>query len=250
MKLAVCNLSIIPLRLEASHRSEMVSQVLFAEVFDVLEESGDFVKIKMCDTGYVGWIQKGQFVFLEQDWSLAHTIVDIGGAVATCEGKNVSLLHGTKLPGKTFLLGRDEYSIESGQLRKMSLDNFDEEMERLIVHYNNSPYLWGGRSKYGIDCSGFSQLILAHFGKSIPRDAWQQAEKGTVVDFLVHSQKGDLAFFNNEEGHITHVGVLLEYNRIIHAAGRVRIDRIDNEGIFNTELQKYTHRLRIVKRYF
>lgn len=249
MRLAACNLSIIPLRSEASHRSEMLSQILFAELFEVLEEGQDFVKIKMCDTGYEGWIQNNQFTILESVWPAANLLVDRNGGVAVFNNQTVSLLHGTKLPGQQLNLGKDKYIIQS-KLREVTLEDFDTEIQHLITDYINSPYLWGGRSRYGIDCSGFSQLIYAHFGVHIPRDAWQQAEKGTVVDFLAESKKGDLAFFDNEVGAITHVGILLNEQQIIHASGRVRIDKIDNEGIFNVDLQKYTHRLRIVKRYF
>lgn len=249
MKLAICNLSIIPLRLEASHRSEMVSQVLFAEIFEVLDECGDFVKIQMCDTGYKGWILNSQFVFIDFAWTPTQKIVDVEGAVAISKNQEIPLLHGTRLVGQELEIGNNRYNVSSG-IRTAGLENFDNEMQRLVKYYLNSPYLWGGRSRYGIDCSGFSQLIYTHFGVSIARDAWQQAEQGTSVDFLSEAKKGDLAFFDNEEGNITHVGVLLNENTIIHASGRVRIDKIDNEGIFNEELKKITHKLRIVKRFF
>lgn len=110
--------------------------------------------------------------------------------------------------------------------------------------------MWGGRSRYGIDCSGFSQLVYKHFGISLLRDAYQQAESGQTVDFLSEILPGDLAFFDNEAGRITHVGVMIDYETIIHAAGRVRVDKMDNQGIFNADLNRYTHNLRIVKRYF
>lgn len=249
MKIAAVNLSIVPLRAEAAHRSEMVSQVLFGETFEILEEGIDFVKVRLLDTNYEGWIQRNQFAEVEQYDANISTIVGMQGAVAQSEKYRVNLLHGTKIIENQVQIGNQVFEI-SGELRKVTLDDFDLEMKNLIDFYLNSPYLWGGRSNNGIDCSGFSQVIYRHFGQALPRDAWQQAELGEVVDFLTEVKKGDLAFFDNEAGRITHVGVMLDSETIIHAAGRVRIDKIDNEGIFNAELNKYTHRLRIVKRYF
>ncbi len=122
-------------------------------------------------------------------------------------------------------------------------------MAQLALSYKNTPYLWGGRSQWGIDCSGFSQLIYSCFGISLPRDAYQQAEMGEIVDFISEIQVGDLAFFDNADGRITHVGIMLDRDTIIHASAKVRIDRMDTEGIFNAELNRYSHKLRIIKRY-
>lgn len=249
MKLAACNLSLVPLRAEPSHRSEMVSQILFGELFEIIEEDIDFVKVRMIDVDYEGWIQKGQFVESENDMKYRPNVVGMGGAKAVSESDKVDLIPGTALTSDKLLLGKNNYIIK-GDLRKASLSDFEDEFSKLVNFYINSPYLWGGRSQFGIDCSGFSQACFKHFGITLPRDAWQQAEKGEIVDFLTEIKKGDLAFFDNEEGRITHVGIMIDSETIIHASGRVRIDKMDNEGIFNAELNKYTHRLRIVKRYF
>jgi len=115
--------------------------------------------------------------------------------------------------------------------------------------YLDVPYIWGGKSKFGIDCSGFCQQVYKAFGIRLPRDAYQQAALGEVVGFLQEVQCGDLAFFDNEEGKITHVGMMLSSQEIIHASGKVRIDKIDNQGIINVDTGARTHRLRIIKRY-
>lgn len=249
MKLAACNLSIIPLRSEASHRSEMVSQVLFGEYFEILKEQEDFVQIKMIDNGYEGWIQRHQFDIVSQGYVDNHLIVNTEGAVAKSGVKHIHLLHGTKIFNRKIVLGDEAYEIE-GQLRIPSLDDFALKFPKLISYYTNSPYLWGGRSRHGIDCSGFSQVVYRHFGLDLPRDAWQQAEKGEVVNFCSEIMPGDLAFFDNTSGRITHVGIMIDHETIIHASARIRIDKMDSEGIFNGDLKKYTHKLRIVKRYF
>lgn len=248
MVLLACNLSIVPLRAEAAHRSEMVTQVLFGEVFELIEEGTDFNHIRLLDTDYEGWIQRYQFGEVKQT-NNSNRIIGLAGGKAYSSAHTVQLLHGTPIPNDSIQIGEEHYKIE-GAVREGTLEDFEVEFPKLIQHYNNSPYLWGGRSPYGIDCSGFSQVVYRHFGIALKRDAWQQAESGDTVDFLPEIKAGDLAFFDNEAGRITHVGVMIDNETIIHAAGRVRIDKMDSQGIFNAEQNKYTHKLRIVKRYF
>lgn len=249
MKIAACNLSIVPLRAEPSHRSEMVSQILFGEFFEIIEESIDFVKVRLLSVDYEGWVQRNQYTLLSRSDSNDSLIVDFNGAVAISDKHKVKLYHGTSIHAKDLLIGEESFRIE-GTLRQVQLDDFETEFVKIIAYYSNTPYLWGGRSIAGIDCSGFSQVVYKHFGVLLLRDAWQQAEMGDVVDFLTEIKAGDLAFFDNEAGRITHVGIMIDSETIIHASGRVRIDKMDSEGIFNVELNKYTHKLRIVKRYF
>jgi hypothetical protein len=249
MSISACNLSIIPLRAEPSHRSEMVSQVLFGENFEIIEDSVDFVRIRLTETKYEGWIQKQQFATMVLSGVKRNTIVDLTGATAIAGAKLVHLIHGTPITGNSINIGEEHYSIE-GTIRETTLADFKTEFPKLIQYYKNTPYMWGGRSLSGIDCSGFSQVLYRHFGIALLRDAYQQAENGTTVDFLTEIKAGDLAFFDNEEGRINHVGVMIDNETIIHASGRVRIDKMDSQGIFNADLNRYTHHLRIVKRYF
>ena len=112
----------------------------------------------------------------------------------------------------------------------------------------NAPYLWGGKTPLGIDCSGFTQLVYKINGVKLKRDASDQALQGQTLSFIEESEPGDLAFFDDSEGNITHVGLLLENHRIIHASGMVRIDKIDQSGIFNIETQSHSHKLRFIKK--
>ena len=123
-----------------------------------------------------------------------------------------------------------------------------------IVHkaflFLNTPYLWGGKTPFGIDCSGFTQLVYKLCGHTLLRDAKDQATQGEVLSFIEESEPGDLAFFDNEEGVITHVGIIMQDYFIIHASGKVRIDVLDHSGIYNTDTKKHTHKLRVIKRIF
>ena len=123
-------------------------------------------------------------------------------------------------------------------------------IKQVAFKFLNTSYLWGGKSVFGIDCSGFTQMTYKFLNVPLPRDAWQQAEKGTVINFLQEAHCGDLAFFDSEAGNIIHVGILLNEHEIIHSSGKVRIDKIDTQGILNLESKQRTHKLRIIKRYF
>lgn len=254
MEFGICNLTIVPLRAEEAHRSEMVSQILFGETFEIIVKSKDWTKIRTEMDAYVGWVQNGQFLTVDnqgyQEYlSLENRKIGYEGGLLFNKDYSIQLLHGTPLR-KDFpyveVAGLMDYK---GQEVHFNQEDFINQVAILAKQYWDVPYLWGGRSKFGIDCSGFSQLIYQSFGVILPRDAYQQAELGYTVDFLSETQVGDLAFFDNEEGRITHVGIMLDEETIIHASSRVRIDRMDQEGIFNKEWNRYTHRLRIIKRY-
>lgn len=248
MSLYACILSIVPLRAEPGHRSEMVSQVLFGEVFEIIEKGKDFDKVRLLDVDYEGWIQHGQYATCGEVSNSNNFVVGLQGALAKTDTRHIQLVPGTRVQ-KEMLIADNMYHID-GALRRPVLTDFETEFPKLIDYYKDAPYMWGGRSVTGIDCSGLSQVVYAYFGVQLQRDAWQQAESGMVVDFLSETSPGDLAFFDNEAGRIIHVGVIINNETILHASGKVRIDKIDNEGIFNKELNRYTHKLRIVKRYF
>ena len=161
------------------------------------------------------------------------------------------LIAGSSLPHVAsdgqFTIDSTNYKLQS-TATKPSHNSFAQEILQVAKFYLNAPYLWGGRSVFGIDCSGFTQIVFKQFNLYLHRDAYQQAQQGELINFLEEAKTGDLAFFDNSDGHITHVGIIIDNNKIIHASGKVRIDFIDSQGIFNHELQRYTHTLRIIKR--
>ncbi len=144
-------------------------------------------------------------------------------------------------------IGDVEYSFE-GHTSDMGIKKSVEDLKATAYLFLNAPYLWGGRSPFGIDCSGFTQLVYKLNGYQLPRDASQQVELGTPLSFVEEAEPGDLAFFDNPEGKIIHVGIILEENKIIHAHGKVRVDRLDHSGIYNVDRKLHTHKLRVIKK--
>jgi len=261
MPYGLCTLSIIPLRLQPQHRSEMTSQVLFGETLEILDQNGPWSLVRLAYDNYEGWVETRQIDSISeelyQDMNQGPTTVsDLSThAILMKLGRDEMqhLVPGSTLPvmeeDGLFTIGLTNYMF-LGLAKETHTDDFPAGVEEVARFYLNTPYLWGGRSVFGIDCSGLSQMVFKHFGLVIPRDAHQQASQGKTVDFLQEGQAGDLAFFDSEEGKITHVGILLNNSEIIHASGKVRVDPIDENGIFNTDTQSYSHRLRIIKRMY
>lgn len=234
MDKAICTVSVAPVRAENSHKSEMVSQILYGESVEIIDVDGSFSKIKFDFDGYEGWVDTKQIAKISpEDFALRKT------ETFTKPYDRKSTKHGEML----ISIG-SEIESENPQTPKFATP---EMLAETALQFLNVPYLWSGRSFFGIDCSGFTQIVYKVNGISLPRDAYQQAEVGRVLDFVEESQPGDLAFFDNEEGKITHVGLMLESQKIIHAYGKVRIDILDSTGIFNKELNRHTHKLRFVK---
>lgn len=246
----ICFVPVAPLRKEAAHRSEMVSQLLFGERVQFIESSGDFVLVKNDYDAYIGWCQRSQLTELagnflvEEPEILSSAYINAGmlrdAAIHLPMGVPISNWQGITEPKFTY----------AGTTHTAGTVPFSESaVVAISTSYLNVPYLWGGKSVFGIDCSGFSQQVFRYFGKKLPRDSGDQAKQGEDVGFLAETRAGDLAFFDNAEGIITHVGILLNNHEIIHASGKVRIDTIDQWGIINRDTEQRTHTLRIIKRY-
>lgn len=252
----VCCVPVSPMRADASHRSEMVSQQLFGEKSIIVEKIEDnWVKIKLKYDGYMGWVQQSHLSEIDEehylkvdkdltsDWV---NEVDYNGHIMMVPmGSSLSAFSN----GKAFWRKSSVYF--GGKVWNPDEIKINPKLVKQVAFkFLNTSYLWGGKSVFGIDCSGYAQMVYKFLNKQLPRDAWQQAEEGEVVNFLQEAQSGDLAFFDNEEGRITHVGILLNEHEIIHSSGKVRIDKIDTQGIMNLETKLRTHKLRIIKRYF
>jgi hypothetical protein len=227
----ICTLSAVSVRREPHHESELVTELLFNDLYEVIDNQGDWLYIRMEYDGYEGWIRSLQHFEIQADAYKALASVD-----SYVVNKPVELYDSKLLTFGTSIYAMDKCCIEANSFINNALSLLD------------TPYRWGGRTVFGIDCSAFVQLCAKTIGIKLPRDASQQVECGEDVYFLTEAQPGDLAFFENAEHHIIHVGIILDGDKIIHASGKVRIDSLDQTGIFNKELGKHTHFLSTIKR--
>ena len=242
MKFGICQLPVIPLREEPDDTSEMVTQCLFGECFTVLKTKKKWAFIRLELDNYEGWVSKNQILEIDALPPQTKTIysAELIDYITLPNGQLMSI------PLGSLVNNRPEDSSFEGQTFQAKLPA--EVLINTALLFLNTAYLWGCKTAFGIDCSGFTQQVYRVCGYSIPRDAKDQAMLGDTLSFVEESTAGDLAFFDNEEGQIIHVGILLGNNRIIHAHGQVRIDMIDQTGIFNSEKGKHTHTLRVIKK--
>lgn len=248
----ICNLANIPLRIEPSDRSELVSQVLFGEHFEVLEKNQKWAKIKLAYDGYEGWIDIKQFkeITKEQYTFLSKDTIVLNGDLIEYITSPDNLLMPIPLGASINFLNYPEINSENFTFEGIKTSGIKQKTEIINTAYMylHAPYLWGGKTPFGIDCSGFTQMVYKLNGYKLLRDASQQASQGDALSFIEESEAGDLAFFDNDEGNIIHVGIIMENNYIIHASGKVRIDRLDHLGIYNAEQNRHTHKLRVIKK--
>lgn len=230
--IGINNLAVIPMRAEPSDKSEIVNQILYGETFDIVEENEKWSKVKLKHDGYIGWIDKKQWTIANQHQQTPNVVKEIF-QIITKDEKNIYAPMGS--------------FVERRNLNKLSIKNSILHDAKLFLE---TPYLWGGRTFMGIDCSGFTQVVFRANGIYILRDAYQQATQGETISFE-NSRNEDLAFFKNKDNKITHVGILFKEDKklkIIHASGKVRIDSFDETGIFNEVTQTYTHTFHSIKR--
>ena len=226
-----CSVSVSPIRAEVSEKSEMTSQILYGETCEIIKTEGLYSKIKMDFDGYEGWVNSS--VLKKENSEISKNLVTQNyGVFDLPEGRNLISL-GSEVAFET------ENFVDNNNIR--------ESLVGSAKKFINVPYLWGGRSYFGIDCSALVQLVYKIHGIALPRDADKQAELGEARDFVEESEPGDLAFFEDETGFISHVGLVLSPFELIHASGKVRIDSLDFSGIYNAEQNKHTHKLRFVK---
>ncbi len=252
-----CHLPLVAVRAEPSNTSEMVSQILFGEHFYILDiKEEEWIHIELVSDGYKGWVNFKQFRFVSElefnniTKNNGKIAADLLSTISDSDFGDLQIPFGARLPNmeaNTFTIQNKKFEFKGKFTDTHLLIPKRINILETAKRFMNAPYLWGGKSILGLDCSGFTQLVFAANGLQLKRDAAQQAEQGQPLSFVEEAQTGDLAYFDNAEGHITHVGIMLDNSTIIHASGQVRIDKIDHYGIFHTEKKKYSHLLRVIK---
>ena len=254
---AIIRLPLVPLRDSDNERSELLSQLLFGECIEIIETRDHWLFVRNLSDNYRGWVDRKmvQILTVSEEERISNTpkyYVRIPILVCNETTSNEKMF----LPGGSILqqdsndlitIDNDSYSMNPSELYQNEIAT-GAKITETAFQYLNAPYLWGGKSIFGIDCSGLVQVVYSMVGIQLLRDASDQVESGEVIDFLSETKAGDLAFFENPDGRIVHVGILLNSHQIIHSSGWVKIETIDSQGIISEQTGTYTHKLRVVKR--
>ncbi|HYC87536.1 MAG TPA: C40 family peptidase [Chryseosolibacter sp.] len=244
------------MRKEPTEQSEMVTQLLFGDHYEVLEISSEkkWLRVRTNFDLYEGWISPAQHQRVSKEYYdyIGRAEFKITTDVTSTLLYNKTPLHilmGSVIPiSSSELFKMEEQFAFNGESKSLGAKREFDFVRAIAFKYLNAPYLWGGKSPFGIDCSGFVQMVFKIAGYRLFRDAWQQANQGKAVKSFDQTVPGDVAFFRNADKKITHTGIVIEKDRIVHASGRVRVDHFDERGIMNMETKSYTHELSHVRR--
>jgi len=252
----VCRLSVVPVRAAASDKSEQVTQLLFGDHYEVVGYSpfNKWLKIRSNFDQYEGWIDAHQHHSISADYfkylnkAEFKITTDITSSLLYNKSP-LMILMGSMIPiSSSELFKMEEQFAFNGEAKNLGQKREFEFLKSISLKYLNAPYLWGGKNPFGIDCSGFVQMVFKICGYRLFRDCSQQAHQGKYVQTVREIKPGDLVFFKNDDDRVSHVGIYLGDDRIIHAAGKVRIDHIGAEGILHTETKAVTHHFSHLRR--
>lgn len=252
--------SIVPVRAEAREGSEQLTQILFGETVAILDEKPRWNRVKSDLDGQEGWVDSKMISPMTEDEytayrkalaSAATVLFPMVYAVSENNGQTIPLTAGTRLTnyrdGEFELLGV-RFRIDPSMVAVHPLELNQQNLLQTVRFFLNVPYLWGGKNALGMDCSGFTQVILSLFGRHLLRNASEQATQGREITSLQEAQAGDLVFFDHKDGKISHVGIVIDSERVIHCSGRVKVEKLDFNGIFCAEKGEYTHHLVAIRR--
>lgn len=266
--------SVLPVRAAAEEESEQLTQLLFGETVTILQEEGRWTKVENDYDGQVGWVdfkmittmtdeEYAHYCTLMEE-SCAYVRMPMAFAMSQNNQQTIPLTAGTRLAGYcapengmgigSFEVLGVKFSIDPGMVITQTMPVNKESLMALTRFFLNVPYLWGGKNALGMDCSGLTQVVFSLMGVRLKRNAGEQITQGKAVESLSEAQAGDLVFFDKND-HITHVGILLEKDVVLHCSGRVKVEKIDEEGILSSEnnrlykVGEHTHHLCAIRRY-
>jgi hypothetical protein len=252
----ICRLSIVPVRKEPTHGSELVTQLLFGDHYTILSYTPDknWIHIKIYFDEYEGWIDIKQSKSISEEYF--HDMINNEFKISTdlttsilYKKKPLQIVMGSILPiAHTELFDFEEQFAFNGEAKNLGQKRDFDFIRSTALKYLNTPYLWGGKTPFGIDCSGFVQMVYKIAGYKLKRDTSEQVRQGQIIKEFNKAMPGDLAFFSDSNGKIGHVGIIFEDKKIIHAHGQVRIDEINEKGIFNVKNNIQTHKLEFIRR--
>lgn len=257
MSYGITMLAVVPVRKSPEENSEMVTQLLFGETFKILRQRNRYWTLIECAyDGYRGWVSQNQITPVSEadleDYRHHHAVAGELYCPAMADGDSRYIPFGASLPQfdeMSFGILGKRYSYGGQVIFPERLINKSDYIEKMARKFLHTPYLWGGRSSFGIDCSGFVQVVFKALGITLPRDASQQVERGEIVDFASQARIGDLLFCRSHyKNSVSHVGMVLGKKKVIHASGKVRIDTFDHYGIFNHDENRYSHLMVVIKR--
>ncbi|MCU0370369.1 MAG: C40 family peptidase [Bacteroidales bacterium] len=255
MKFGFCNLSVVPVRREPSDKAEMSTQLLFGDILEALGQSGSWLQVKIYYDGYEGWVDARQIHEIKEEEYrrlIASPLFinrQLLSDAVVLDDQLIRVPAGCSfygLEGSSMFIGGQKYVLE-GSAWPFAFESRNKLLQT-ANEYLSCPYLWGGKTCMGLDCSGFTQVVYKQHGVRLLRDAAQQASQGELISMISDGLPGDLVFFDNTEGRIVHVGIILDNQNVIHCSGKVRIDHIDHQGIFNRDQNRYTHNFRLIRR--
>ena len=240
-----CHAPVCAVRKEPSDCTEMVTQLTFGETVEILDQKAHWIEITSLTDGYTGYVDRRHLIGISEKelrkWhDKRHLQTGLSDTIQTPWGLQMT-------PAGSFIGDYTDFNIGKYAFQREKGEG-ELNAESLRLSLLNVPYLWGGKTSFGIDCSGLTQLYYRILGINLPRDAAQQQQEGLQIE-LDDAQKSDLFFYQNTSGKVTHVGLYVAEQQIYHASGRVRLDSLKNGNIWNEELGEITHQFHSIKRY-